>query len=188
MLKNLAICIMLILLAVACGQSDNQQKQSKDTGGYDMVLKLTSTAFEEGGMIPARFTCDGEDVSPSLSWSETPERTKSFALICDDPDTPMGTWIHWVLYNLPPDVTELAEAIPSSDPLESGARQGVTSFGRPGYGGPCPPSGTHRYFFKLYALDTVLNLEKTATSQDLLEAMKGHILAAGQLMGRYKRL
>lgn len=187
MFKNISFFSMLFLLFIACGKSDEKENKPQDKGGFEMVLKITSTAFEEGGPIPARFTCDGEDVSPSLSWSNAPEKTKSFALICDDPDAPRGTWIHWVLYNLPSDVTELAEAIPPDDTLESGARQGMTSFGRPGYGGPCPPSGTHRYFFKLYALDTVLQFEQAADSQALLEAMKGHILAAGQLMGRYGR-
>jgi len=152
-----------------------------------MQIKVTSTAFEEGGMIPKQYTCDGTDVSPPLAWTSVPEGTKSIALICDDPDAPMGTWVHWVLFNLPADVKELAENVPLQKRLETGAIQGTNDFRKIGYGGPCPPGGTHRYYFKLYALDTELNLQAGATKRELLKAIKGHILAEGQLMGKYKR-
>lgn len=152
-----------------------------------MEIKLTSPAFEEGGMIPEKHTCDGMDISPALAWTSGPEGTKTFALICDDPDAPMGTWVHWVLFNLPASVNELAEAIPPERELESGAKQGMSDFHKIGYGGPCPPGGTHRYFFKIYALDAEVDLETGATKSDLLEAMEGHILAEGQLMGKYSR-
>jgi Raf kinase inhibitor-like YbhB/YbcL family protein len=152
-----------------------------------MALTVTSTAFEEGGMIPVVHTCDGEDSSPPLSWSGVPDGTKSIALISDDPDAPRGTWVHWVLFNIPPDVTELPAEMPSDEKLENGAVHGITDFGRPGYGGPCPPGGTHRYFFKVYALDTKLDLGPGAKKKDLLAAMGGHVLAEGQLMGRYSR-
>lgn len=152
-----------------------------------MEIKITSTAFEEGGMIPAKYTCDEEDVSPPLAWDSEPEGTKTLALICDDPDAPMGTWVHWVLFNLPSDMNELPENILPERELDSGARQGMNDFGRIGYGGPCPPGGTHRYYFKLYALDSVLDLEAGAKKPQLLEAMEGHILAEGQLMGKYSR-
>jgi Raf kinase inhibitor-like YbhB/YbcL family protein len=152
-----------------------------------MTIKITSSVFTEGSMIPNRYTCDAEDVSPDLAWTGVPEGTKSLAIICDDPDAPMGTWVHWVLFNLPPDINELHAEIPLEKTLKNGARHGKNDFGRFGYGGPCPPSGTHRYFFKLYALDTRIKLESGITKAQLLEAMNGHILDEGQLMGKYKR-
>jgi len=157
------------------------------SGGSDMAITITSSAFTEGGMIPRKYTCDAEDISPDLKWSGVPKETRSLALICDDPDAPAGTWVHWVLYNLPSDVAELAAAIPADATLKNGARHGKNDFRKLGYGGPCPPGGTHRYFFKLYALDTLLNLDSGSTKAQLLAAMKGHILAEGQLMGKYKR-
>lgn len=152
-----------------------------------MEIKMKSTAFEEGGMIPKKYTCDGPDISPPLSWTSVPDGTKSFALICDDPDAPMGTWVHWVLFNLPSDIRELPENIPPQKTLPNGAKQGTTDFRKVGYGGPCPPGGTHRYYFKLYALDADINLEAGITKKQLLKAMEGHIMAEGQLMGKYKR-
>jgi len=152
-----------------------------------MEIKITSSVFEEGGMIPEKYTCDGIDVSPPLAWASVPESTKTLALICDDPDAPMGTWVHWVLFNLPASINELPESVPTDEELENGAKQGRNDFRRIGYGGPCPPSGTHRYYFKLYALDTEINLEAGAKKSQLMESMEGHILAEGQLMGRYKR-
>jgi len=152
-----------------------------------MDIKVSSEAFEEGGMIPAKYTCDEDDISPPLAWDSIPEGTKTLALICDDPDAPMGTWVHWVLFNLPVDISELPENVPPERELENGAKQGTNDFGRIGYGGPCPPGGTHRYYFKLCALDAVLDLEAGARKPQLLEAMEGHILAKGQLMGRYSR-
>jgi len=152
-----------------------------------MEIKITSAAFEEGEMIPAKYTCDQEDVSPPLAWDSVPEGTKTLALICDDPDAPMGTWVHWVLFNLPAGANGLSENVPPERELDNGGRQGTNDFGRIGYGGPCPPGGTHRYYFKLYALDTALDLEAGARKPQLLEAMEGHILAEGQLMGKYSR-
>ena len=138
-------------------------------------------------MIPRKHTCDGEDVAPPLTWTEVPDGAKTIALIGDDPDAPMGTWVHWVLFNLPANVKELAGATPPDKELSSGAKQGKNDFRRIGYGGPCPPGGTHRYFFKLCALDIALNLAAGATKADLLKAMQGHVLAEGRLMGKYKR-
>jgi len=152
-----------------------------------MEIKITSSAFEDGGLIPAKYTCDGADVSPPLQWDTVPEGTRSIALICDDPDAPMGTWVHWVLFNLPSDAKELVENIPSDKILPDGARQGLSDFGRVGYGGPCPPGGTHRYFFKIYALDTEVGLQAGADKRRLLKTMEGHILSQGQLIGKYKR-
>jgi Raf kinase inhibitor-like YbhB/YbcL family protein len=152
-----------------------------------MSIDVASPAFEEGGAIPARYTCDGLDVSPPLSWSSLPDGTQSLALIADDPDAPRGTFVHWVLYNLPPDTHRLPEDVPNRERLPSGAVQGVNSAARVGYMGPCPPSGTHRYFFKVYALDTGLDLGGGTTKEELVNAMEGHVLAEGQLMGTYRR-
>jgi hypothetical protein len=153
-----------------------------------MAIELTSTAFREGETIPKQYTGDGKDVSPPLRWTDPPEGTRGFALICDDPDAPRGTWVHWVLFNLPADRRELAEAVPAQETLPGGARQGNTDFGRVGYGGPAPPRGKpHRYYFKLYALDTPLDLAAGATKEQVVAAMQGHVLAECQLMGRYGR-
>ena len=152
-----------------------------------MALQLTSSAFSEGGMIPSQYSCDGPDVSPDLSWEGVPAGTVSLALICDDPDAPVGTWVHWVLYNIPPGEAGLAADIAPEANLPNGARHGTNDFGRLGYGGPCPPGGTHRYFFKLYALDTELDLVAGATKAQVEAAMEGHILDQAQLMGKYKR-
>ena len=150
-------------------------------------MELTSSAFTEGNLIPGKYTCDHIDISPPLKWSKAPAGTKTFALICDDPDAPMGTWVHWVLFNLPDSISELPENIPAVKTLPSGARQGRNDFGNIGYGGPCPPGGTHRYYFKIYALAKELNLEAGVTKSELLTAMEGNILSEGQLMGKYKR-
>jgi len=149
--------------------------------GAPMSIKIESTAFSEGGSIPRPHTCDGKDVSPPLAWSGVPESAKSLVLICDDPDAPSKTWVHWVLFNIPPRIRELPEAV-------SGVgTQGRNDFQKPGYGGPCPPSGTHRYLFKLYALDTELKLAAGATKAEVEAAMKGHALAEGKLTGKYAR-
>ena len=152
-----------------------------------MALQITSTAFSDGEMIPKRYTCDGPDISPDLSWTDVPGDTKSLALICDDPDAPVGTWVHWVLFNIPTGEKGLPAEIAPETALPNGAIHGINDFRKPGYGGPCPPGGTHRYFFKLYALDTVLSLGSGATKAQVVEAMQGHILAEAQLMGKYKR-
>ncbi len=151
-------------------------------------LAVTSSAFEQGHPIPVKYTCQGDDVSPPIKWECAPANTKSFALICDDPDAPGGTWVHWVIYNLPPDAPSLPENTAKSETLPNGAAQGRNSFQNIGYGGPCPPGGkAHRYFFKVYALDTLLTLDSHPDKEKLLAAMKGHILAQGQLMGTYQR-
>lgn len=153
-----------------------------------MSIELTSTAFQQGATIPKQYTGDGADRSPSLRWSEPPSGTKSLALICDDPDAPRGTWVHWVLFNLPAQTRELKEGVPTTETLGDGAKQGKNDFGDIGYGGPAPPKGKpHRYFFKLYALDAAVDLPPGATKAQLLDAMKGRILAEGQLMGKYGR-
>ncbi|WKZ46984.1 MAG: YbhB/YbcL family Raf kinase inhibitor-like protein [Anaerolineales bacterium] len=154
-------------------------------------LTLTSDAFANGATIPAKYTCIGKNISPALAWNDPPAGTKSFALIMDDPDAPAGTWVHWVLYNIPPETRSLAENLPVTGknvPEGQGSPfVGKNSWGDIGYGGPCPPSGTHRYFFKLYALDETVGLLPGADKGQLLKAMEGHILAQGELVGTFSK-
>ena len=150
-------------------------------------MSIFTEAFKEGENIPGEYTCDGENISPVLFWTWRPTETKSIALIMDDPDAPGGTFVHWVLYNIPPETDKLNKGFPKEKIFRDGTTQGVTDFGRIGYGGPCPPSGSHRYFFRIYALDKKLDLFPGATRGQVDDAMKGHIIAKGELMGRYKR-
>ncbi|MGC8743705.1 MAG: YbhB/YbcL family Raf kinase inhibitor-like protein [Verrucomicrobiia bacterium] len=159
---------------------------SAEKGGK--IMQLKSSAFGNGQPIPVKYTGQGRDVSPPLEWSDAPAGAKSFAIISDDPDAPVGTWVHWVIYDIPANITKLDENVPPKETLPNGAKQGINDFGNIGYGGPMPPPGKpHRYFFKLYALDTVLNLKPRASKQELLRAMQGHILAQAELMGTYQR-
>lgn len=150
-------------------------------------MQITSVAFKDGEDIPQKYTCDGDDVSPPLEWSATPEETKTLTIICDDPDAPMGTWVHWVVFNIPGDMVGLPESIPPERKMDNGAIQGMNDFKKIGYGGPCPPSGTHRYFFKIYALDAELDLAFGATKSHVLLSMEGHVLDEAHLMGTYRR-
>lgn len=181
------ICYLFISFVLFWSCQGKNQSQSTIMGGKDMEIKITSPAFGEGDMIPEKYTCDGIDVSPPLAWASIPEGTKTFALICDDPDAPIGTFVHWVLFNLPSNTNELLENVPHDKELGNGAKQGRNGFRKIGYGGPCPPRGTHRYYFKIYALDTELDLKAGIKKKKLLKAMEGHILDKGQLMGKYKR-
>ena len=171
------LLIIIILLAVGCisKEEDNMEK-----------ISISAEGIKEGESIPDEYTCEGKDVSPSLSWKGIPAGTKSIALIMDDPDCPGGTFVHWVLYNMPAETQRLPKAMPLN--FTDGSMQGATDFGRPGYGGPCPPPGKpHRYYFKIYALDTKLNLPPGASKNQVESAMKEHILAKGELMGKYQR-
>lgn len=150
-------------------------------------MKLESKAFKAGGSIPAVHTCDGPDTAPDLVWTDPPEGTASFALLCDDPDAPAGTWVHWLAWNIPASARRLSEGTPRLPELPDGMRQGSNGFRRLGYGGPCPPSGTHRYFFHVYALDRKLELPAGSSRPALEQAMAGHILAEAELMGTYRR-
>jgi len=154
-----------------------------------MPFELTSTAFKQGEPIPIQYSCDGEDISPPLTWGDPPDGTQSLALIMDDPDAPAGTWVHWILFNVPAKTRELAEdaQIEGKNQDQDAIFVGGNSFGRSNYRGPCPPGGTHRYFFKLYALDTTISLLPGASKRELLSAMEGHILAETELMGTYTR-
>ena len=188
-MKNYLFCFFLTILFIA--GSGNMFAQAKDQmntkikGGKTMEIKSTSFNHEE--MIPAKYTCDGQNISPPLAWSSAPKETKSFALICDDPDAPAGTWVHWVIFDIPANVNSLPEKVVKQEEIAGLGKNGKNTSGHYGYDGPCPPGGTHRYYFKLYALDTILNLNSGLSKEDLLKAMKGHILAEAQLMGRYKR-
>lgn len=153
-----------------------------------MSISLSSPAFTEGGMIPQKFTCDGQNLSPQLNWGAIPQNTKSLALIVDDPDAPIGTFVHWVLFNIDSNLKGLPEGVAKSPSISGIGLQGVNDFRKTGYDGPCPPKGSpHRYYFKLYALDSMLNLNTGASKSDVEKAMQGHILAQGQLMGKYSR-
>lgn len=191
------ICLVCCAVALCCGCRRDQVRQdgnvnnaaqtTKAGGGEKVQLKVTSAAFAEGGAIPAEYTCDGRNVSPPLAWDGVPPDAKTLALIADDPDAPRGVWTHWVVFNLPASERKLDEGVPATETLAGGAKQGKNDFDNAGYGGPCPPSGTHRYYFKLYALDGALSLPSGATKDQLLRAMQGHVVAEGQLMGRYQR-
>jgi Raf kinase inhibitor-like YbhB/YbcL family protein len=150
-------------------------------------MEIKSSAFKAGETIPFRFTCDDMDISPSLQWSKAPDGTKSFALILDDPDAPSGTFVHWIIFNIPANLRELTENIPKLETLPNGSSQGLNDSREIGYQGPCPSTGTHRYYFKLFALDSELSLKPGITKKELMKAMEVHVLEEAQLMGRYKR-
>jgi Raf kinase inhibitor-like YbhB/YbcL family protein len=176
MVRNSMTILFLLCFATFCGPK-----------GGSMTITVTSPAFASMQAIPGKYTCDGEDLSPPLSWSNVPGNAHSIVLICDDPDAPAGGWVHWVCYDIPSNVDSLPEAVPASDTLACGGRQGKTDFGKTGYGGPCPPGGTHRYFFKVYALDKMLNLPAGKTKKEIAKAIKGHVVASGELVGTYTR-
>lgn len=166
-------CLCLTFLTLLCSSAQG--------------LELKSPAFTSGSMIPSVYTCEEKDISPPLTWSGVPPDTKSFVLICDDPDAPLSTWVHWVYYNIPASLTSLPKDVEKTERPALGGIQGINSFGDLGYGGPCPPQGTHRYIFKLYALDIMLKLPTGAKKVDVLKAMDGHVLAHAELVGRYKK-
>ncbi|MFC1854805.1 YbhB/YbcL family Raf kinase inhibitor-like protein [Candidatus Dependentiae bacterium] len=148
-------------------------------------INVSSSAFSDGDTLPINYTCEGKDISPPISWSNLPPNTKSVALVCDDPDAPMGTWVHWVLFNIPVNVTSLEEGV--DETTISGVVRGNNSWNRVGYGGACPPSGKHRYIFRVYAFDTTLSIKEGSTKIELADAMKGHVLGEGELMSKYAR-
>jgi Raf kinase inhibitor-like YbhB/YbcL family protein len=176
-------CIVFVILLSSCSSSSTPAPEA------DMSLDLKSDAFVNGQSIPAKYSCIGKNISPGLTWSDPPAGTQSFALIVDDPDAPMGTWVHWVLYNIPADLRSLPEDLPikgkNIDP--EAIYFGKNSSGNIRYDGPCPPGGTHRYYFKLFALDTLISLLPGATKEEILKAMDGHILAQGELMGTFSK-
>jgi Raf kinase inhibitor-like YbhB/YbcL family protein len=191
-MRNIGFCSLIAVLAGALvGAGGWPVRGSWENREAIMTLTLTSTAFTAGGEIPKKYTCDGDDTSPPLTWSGTPDGTQSFVLIVDDPDAPdpkapQRTWVHWVLYDIPPAATSLPEGAKSGN-LPKGTKEGRNDWKRTGYGGPCPPTGRHRYFHKLYALDNTLPEMKGPTKQDLEKAMSGHVLAKAELIGTYQR-
>ncbi len=181
------VALALIAVTAACSGGGNGEPTPLVPEGA-ATLQVTSAAFENGGPIPANYTCDGWAFSPPLTWSGVPAGTASLALLSEDPDAPGAAWVHWVLYGLAPAASGLPEGIEATETTSGGARQGKNDFKRIGYGGPCPPGGSpHRYFFRLYALDTELSLDGGATKASLLKAMEGHVMGAGQMMGTYER-
>jgi len=198
-MKKFLFCILVISLAACAPQTSEvsvtptaaikaptqTNEPVSATKEVSMAFEISSPAFKKGELIPAKFSCNGNDISPALAWTEPPAGTQSFALILDDPDAPAGTWVHWVIFNIPTSARGLAEALPTDPKLSDGSLQGKTSAGSSGYHGPCPPSGTHRYFFKLYALDGMLSLSSNADKKELLAAMEGHVLANAELMGTF---
>jgi Raf kinase inhibitor-like YbhB/YbcL family protein len=190
-LAGLGCAVFGLATLSACGGGGEDAAAIK----APMTIAVRSDAFAQGAAIPKNYTCDGENVSPPLAWSGVPSGAKILALICEDPDAPMGTFTHWIVYNLPHSLTELKEREPPGDSISialpdgttSAVPQGKNDFGKLGYGGPCPPGGTHHYHFRLYGLDTLLALKPGASRRELFEVMKGHILAQGELMGTYAR-
>jgi len=194
-MRMFIIGALLLSNAIACGSREqsahpaeiSQASVSNPSPQQKSELKLTSSAFKEGEAIPRGYTCNGANVSPPLEWTGMPKTAKTIAIIADDPDAPAGTWVHWVVYNLPAEGLGLIENTPQTETLNGGGLQGKNDFGKIGYGGPCPPSGTHRYFFKFYVLDSELPLKSGATKAEVEKAMEGHIAGQAQLMGTYHR-
>lgn len=190
MRDRMIISWLFVFMVAGCQPSSQETAGESNTVTMEAEskMKITSTAFEAGANIPKEYTCDGADISPPLEIEQVPDGCESLVLITDDPDAPMGTWVHWVLFNLPANTRALDKNIPPEESLPDGSRQGKNDFGRIGYGGPCPPAGKpHRYYFKVYALNTTLDLEAGATKTQVLRTMEGHVLAEGQLMSRYGR-
>lgn len=185
----MVLFVSLLLVCAACvrQQPGAQAPAATTPAEANPKFRVTSNAFKEGEALPRQYTCDGVNISPPLEWTDTPKTAKAIAIIADDPDAPAGTFVHWVLYNLPADTIGMVENLPATESLRAGGFQGKNDFGKIGYGGPCPPSGTHRYFFKVYALDTELPLKAGATKTELEKAMEGHIISQAQLMGVYSR-
>jgi Raf kinase inhibitor-like YbhB/YbcL family protein len=179
LILGISVLVLVIFISGCTSQNDSQ------TTGNSSNFKIKSSAFSDGGKIPQKYTSDGENISPPLSWTSTPAGTKTFAIICEDPDAPGGNFTHWVVFNIPKNVNQLAEGITNQRTLDNGAKQGINDFNRIGYSGPAPPSGTHRYVFKIYALDTELNLGVGATKDQLTSAMQGHIIGEAQITGKY---
>ena len=185
---NAQINLWFATTLFGCLLTTNGADNPQPSKVMSIPIIVTSTAFTEGRVIPKIYTGEGKDISPPLAWTNAPANTQSFTLIADDPDAPMGTWVHWVLFDLPPATNALPEGVARTQYIPGNAKQGLNSWPRLGYGGPMPPPGKpHRYFFKLYALDKMLDLKPGATKKDVEAAMKGHVLAEGQLMGTYQR-
>ena len=165
------LAVVMVVAAVTAGASN---------------FTITSDAFETGAKVPILHSCDGKDISPPLTWMGAPDGTRAFAMIMDDPDAPGGTWVHWVIYNIPAEISSLPMGVPTDGTLKNGAMQGSNSWNRTGYGGPCPPSGSHRYYFKLYALSDYLDLGPGVSKKEMIKAMEGKVLGQTELMGKFR--
>jgi Raf kinase inhibitor-like YbhB/YbcL family protein len=184
-MRSIMMIVFVCMLVLACAApSKNNTAAAPDSSSG---MALASASFTAGDSIPRRYTLYGENLTPDLTWNKVPEGTKSLALTCRDPDAPGGSFVHWVVFNMPENVRALPEGLPHDSTLPLGGTQGTNSFRRVGYDGPKPPNGTHRYYFDLYALDGMLELNQTATAAQLQQAMKGHVLAHASLMGKYKK-
>jgi Raf kinase inhibitor-like YbhB/YbcL family protein len=183
---RVALVALMMMFAAACAKQP-AAITSNAPATQAATMKLASSAFTEGQAIPRQYTCSGINISPPLEWSGIPKSAKTIAIIADDPDAPAGTWVHWVIYNLPADTMGMIENLPPTEEIKGGGLQGKNDFEKIGYGGPCPPSGTHRYFFKIYALDNELPLQAGAMKADVEKAMSGHVLAQAQLMGTFRK-
>jgi Raf kinase inhibitor-like YbhB/YbcL family protein len=185
---GLKLLIIFLLLVIISGCIAGEKKETIEEVNTMQTISITTEAFLSGEYIPSKYSCDSDDISPQLSWKGVPTDANSIVLIMDDPDAPSGTFVHWVLFNIPPGMQHLPEGIPSDNILGDGSRHGMTDFGRTGYGGPCPPRGKpHRYFFRVYALDTKLDIPAGASRKQVDNAMKGHVLAHGELIGKFGR-
>lgn len=183
---GLKLLILVLIPVIISGCIEKYEKIEEVT--TMQTILITTEAFRQGETIPSRYSCEGDDISPPLTWNGVPANAKSIVLIMDDPDAPSGTFVHWVLFNIPAETQHLTEGIPSGKVLGDGSRHSMTDFGRTGYGGPCPPSGKpHRYFFRIYALDTQLDLSAGVSRKQVEIAMKGHVVAQGELMGKFGR-
>ncbi len=182
-MRRMLLCLPLALLCIGCN-NNVPDASSLDVG---TTISLTSSAFQQGKPIPKTYAKSGDNLSPPLAWSDAPKDVKSYALICDDPDAPGGTFVHWVIWNIPANSNRLGEGEPTDSSMRDGTRQGKNGFNGVGYAGPDPPSGLHHYYFHLYALDTKLELPEAATRQDLDKAMRSHVLGHGELMGTYQK-
>ena len=188
LLRSILCLLLSLVLLSSCGRGNDETALPSPTPKGEIVtLELTSPTFKFGESIPAKYSRNNDNLSPPLAWNEPPEGTESLALICDDPDAPSGAWTHGVIFNIPSNVRSLSEAVPSDANLADGSIHGENSWGELGYDGPSPPSGTHRYYFKIFALDAILDLEPGASKDDLLKAIDTHILAYGELMGMYSK-
>jgi Raf kinase inhibitor-like YbhB/YbcL family protein len=180
--RHFVFCVMILVLMVfvSCSGSDGGAKKVA-------ALELKSSGFGHAMSMSDKYTCDDVDISPPLEWKNAPAGTKGFAIICETPDAPTGNWVQWVIYDIPADITNLPQSLPKTGQLDFGAKQGKNDFDQVGYSGPCLPAGQHRFFFRVYAMDALTNLKEGVKKEELVEAMKGHILAEGSLMGIYAR-
>lgn len=184
---HVPILLLVVLALPGCARRSQPANTPARANPVKAEIKLTSVAFNQGQPIPRAYTCDGVNISPPLEWGGVPKTAKTLVIFCDDPDAPGGTWVHWVIYNLPAENIGLVENLPATENLKAGGFQGKNDFGKTAYGGPCPPSGTHHYFFRIYALDSELPLKGGVTKTELMKAMDDHVVLQGQLMGTYGR-